>query len=129
MSRTATVQAQQRWEYMEITRQTEGYLVNDLNELGDVGWDVISVTYHKAAKSGLGESMCWTAFLKRPHAAHQPTATAAPSRETKASETAESSRGPNSRKISASESTEEFTVAEAEYVVPEVDEEKFEVVE
>jgi hypothetical protein len=70
MTKTATVHAQQRWEYMEITRKTEGFLVADLNKLGEAGWELISVNYYKAAKSGLGEAWSWTAFLKRPHA-HQ----------------------------------------------------------
>lgn len=70
MPKTATVHAQQRWEYMEITRKTEGYLIAELNKLGESGWELVSVSYHKAAKSGLGEAWSWTAFLKRPHAQH-----------------------------------------------------------
>ncbi len=70
MTKTATVCAQQRWEYMEITRKTEGYLVADLNQLGDEGWEMVSVHYYKANKSGLGDAWCWTAFLKRPHVLH-----------------------------------------------------------
>ena len=70
MSKTATVHAQQRWEYLEITRKTEGYLVAELNELGKVGWELVSVSFHKMTKSGLGDALAWTAFLKRPHAEH-----------------------------------------------------------
>ena len=72
MSKTATVHAQQKWEYMELSRKTEGYLINELNELGQIGWEMVSVSFHKHAKSGLGESWVWTAFLKRPHSPHAP---------------------------------------------------------
>ena len=66
MSKTATVHAQQKWEYIEITRKTEGYLINELNQLGEVGWELVSVLYHKDVKSGMGSAESWTAFLKRP---------------------------------------------------------------
>ncbi len=72
MTKTVMVHAQQRWEYMEVTRKTEGYLIGELNALGDEGWDAVSVHYYKAAKSGLGDSWCWTAFLKRPHVGNTP---------------------------------------------------------
>ena len=74
MSKTATVHAQQKWEYMEITRKTEGYLINELNQLGEVGWELVSVLYHKDVKSGMGAAEAWTAFLKRPQG-HQPQKT------------------------------------------------------
>ena len=90
MSKTATVHAQQKWEYMELSRKTEGYLINDLNELGQVGWEMVSVSFHKGAKSGLGESWVWTAFLKRPHSPHPPST---PTSE-KAGEAPQPSEGP-----------------------------------
>ncbi len=67
MSKTATVHAQQKWEYMELTRKTEGYLINEMNELGQHGWELVSVLFHKDLKSSLGDATCWTAILKRPH--------------------------------------------------------------
>ncbi len=67
MSKTATVHAQQKWEYMELTRKTESFMINDLNELGQSGWELVAISNHKDSKSGLGGSDCWTAFLKRPH--------------------------------------------------------------
>ncbi len=75
MTKTATVQAQQKWECMELTRKTETYLVIDLNKEGQQGWELVSVIHDKNSK---GE-MTWTAFLKRPHVAHGsplPTSTA-----------------------------------------------------
>jgi hypothetical protein len=69
MSKTATVHAQQKWEYMEITRKTEGYLINELNQLGGVGWELVSVLYHRDVKSAMGSADAWTAFLKRPQGA------------------------------------------------------------
>jgi hypothetical protein len=68
MTKTATVHAQQMWEYMEVTRKTENYLTNELNELGKVGWELVSVMFHKDVKSSLGSALVWTAFLKRPRA-------------------------------------------------------------
>lgn len=74
MSKTATVHAQQRWEYRELTRKTQAYLINELNELGQVGWELVSVTKHREARAGSGEAWFWTAFVRRPQAAHAPTA-------------------------------------------------------
>jgi hypothetical protein len=67
MTKTATVHAQQRWEYRELTRKTEGYLLNELNELGQAGWELVSITKHREIKPGSGEASFWTAFIKRPH--------------------------------------------------------------
>jgi hypothetical protein len=65
MTQTATVHAQQRWEYMEVTAKSEGYLIKDLNESGQQGWELISIIHGKDRK---GE-VTWTAFLKRPYIA------------------------------------------------------------
>ena len=103
MTKTAVILAQQRWEYKELTRKTEEFLVNDLNEHGKVGWELVSVSYNKAPKSGLGEAFVWTAFLKRPlvhhpgdpppdttaEAAETPPSAAKPSVEPKAKPSAE----------------------------------------
>jgi hypothetical protein len=59
---------------MELTRKTQAYLVNELTELGHVGWELVSVTKHKEARAGSGEAWFWTAFVKRPQAAHSPLA-------------------------------------------------------
>jgi hypothetical protein len=66
MTKTATVHAQQKWEYMELTRKTETYLVHDLNEEGQHGWELVTVIQ---GKDRHGEA-AWTAFLKRPYAGH-----------------------------------------------------------
>jgi hypothetical protein len=76
MTKTATVQAQQRWEYMEITRKTETYLINELNELGAAGWELVSASFHKETRAGAGAEQVWTAFLKRPQVGHAPSAPA-----------------------------------------------------
>ena len=65
MTKVITVQAQQMWEYVSVNRKTEEFLVEELNEKGKAGWELVSVTYHKDLK-GLGESFSWSAFLKRP---------------------------------------------------------------
>jgi len=86
MSTIAANRAELKWEYLELGRKTEAYLINELNQLGEVGWELVSVIYHKDLK-GLGESWSWTAFLKRPytgqsaiaHAAATAAAGAAPS--------------------------------------------------
>jgi hypothetical protein len=66
MTKTVTVQAQQRWEYCLETRRTETSLMNMLNELGQQGWELVNVLYYKDIKG----IMSWTGFLKRPAASH-----------------------------------------------------------
>ena len=66
MTKTATVHAQQKWEYMEATRKTERFLLNDLNDAGQHGWELVSMA-HGAKSSG---TEYWTAFLKRPFIPH-----------------------------------------------------------
>jgi len=70
MTKTATVHAQQRWEYLELTRKTAAYLVKELNDIGQQGWELVTVTHAKDRKGELG----WTAILKRPSASHGPPA-------------------------------------------------------
>lgn len=66
MTKTVTVQAQQRWEYCLETRRTESSLMNLLNELGQQGWELVNVLYYKDLKG----IMAWTGFLKRPATCH-----------------------------------------------------------
>jgi hypothetical protein len=66
MTKTVTVQSQQRWDYCFETRRTETSLLNMLNELGRQGWELVNVLYYKDIKG----IMSWTAFLKRPNAGH-----------------------------------------------------------
>jgi len=63
MTKTATVHAQQRWEYMEVTAKSEGYLIKDLNNAGQQGWELTSMIHGKDRKGDI----VWTAFLKRPY--------------------------------------------------------------
>ncbi|MHB8897652.1 MAG: hypothetical protein ACYC6Y_02775 [Thermoguttaceae bacterium] len=79
MTKTATVHAQQRWEYMSLSRKTEAYLAQELVGLGQEGWELVTVNYARGKK----EEMFWTAFLKRPSSGHAVPATpqaAAPAR-------------------------------------------------
>ncbi len=69
MTKMATVQAQQMWEYMSITRKTEDFLVTELNEAGELGWEMVAAAYRKDTKSVAG-TYCWTALLKRPLVPH-----------------------------------------------------------
>lgn len=62
MTKVATVQAQQKWDYCSAARRTESTLVAAINELGQTGWELVNILNHKDAK---GETL-WTAFLKRP---------------------------------------------------------------
>lgn len=59
-----------KWEYMELTRKTEAFLLNDMNQLGDEGWELVTVLYRREAK--MGESYCWTAIMKRPRTGDRP---------------------------------------------------------
>jgi hypothetical protein len=62
MTKTVTIQAQQKWEYCVESSRTENSLLLKLNDLGQQGWEVIEILYYKDIKS----AMTWTAFLKRP---------------------------------------------------------------
>jgi hypothetical protein len=63
VTKTATIHAQQKWEYLELTRKTETYLCDELNDLGKQGWELVTTSHGKDRK---GE-WAWTAFLKRPY--------------------------------------------------------------
>lgn len=63
MVQTAMIQAQQRWEYISLVRKTESYMAKELNDYGQSGWELVSMTYGKDRK---GEP-AWTAFMKRPY--------------------------------------------------------------
>ena len=54
--------ALQRWEYAFVSKPLDYLLIGDLNELGQEGWEVISISYDKDLKG----NWSWTAFLKRP---------------------------------------------------------------
>ena len=66
MTKTATVHAQQRWEVLSISRKTDTYLAQELNTLGQEGWELVTINYARGKK----EEMFWTAFLKRPAVGH-----------------------------------------------------------
>ncbi len=51
----------QKWEYVSVTRNSDAYLVKDINELGQQGWELVNVYYYKSMKG----AMVWTAFLRR----------------------------------------------------------------
>lgn len=94
MAKTTIIQAQQRWEYLSVVKRTDGALANELNELGQSGWELVSVTYGKDRKGELA----WTGFLKRPATQHPhatpvqtQSAEASPSREAEKVEPAEAS--------------------------------------
>ena len=66
MSKTATIHAQQRWEYETLYKKSNSFLNRELNELGQEGWELVSVNYARGKK----EEMYWFAFLKRPASSH-----------------------------------------------------------
>jgi hypothetical protein len=59
-----------KWEYMELTRKTEAFLLNDMNQLGEEGWELVTVLQRREAK--MGESYSWTAIMKRPRIGDRP---------------------------------------------------------
>jgi hypothetical protein len=69
MSKTVIIQAQQKWDYRCESRRTENSMLATLNELGQSGWELVNIVFHKDMK---GE-IAWTAFLKRPSVAQTPT--------------------------------------------------------
>ncbi|NUQ61758.1 MAG: hypothetical protein HUU20_04670 [Pirellulales bacterium] len=66
MTKTATIHAMQKWEYEFLTKKTEAYLVKELNELGQHGWELVAAGQCKER----GGDTAWTAFLKRPYVPH-----------------------------------------------------------
>ncbi len=68
MTQTATVQAQQRWEYCSMTKWAERAFVNELNVLGQDGWELACALHYTDPKG----AMCWTGLLKRPCTGHAP---------------------------------------------------------
>jgi len=79
MSKTTTIHAQQRWEYETLYKKSNSYLNRELNEMGQEGWELVSVNYARGKK----EEMYWFAFLKRPassHSAHKTPEDAKPAR-------------------------------------------------
>ena len=95
---------------MELTRKTQAYLINELNELGQIGWELVSITKHKEARAGSGEAWFWTAFVRRPLAAHAPSA---PAREKAAAPAPAPAPINQPARLEPSETTEEVEFAEA----------------
>jgi hypothetical protein len=52
----------QPWEYRSCTKQSETYLLQELNEAGKEGWDLATASFSKDLKG----NWVWTAILKRP---------------------------------------------------------------
>lgn len=77
MTKTAVVQAQQRWEYVYIQRRSELALQDELNEMGQQGWELVTVEGYKDPQGVL----TWMAFLKRPSAGPKPPGGAASEQE------------------------------------------------
>lgn len=68
MAKTPVIRAQQKWDYCYETRRTENSIIAAVCDLGQRGWELANVVYHKDPK---GET-AWTAFLKRPSAGPAP---------------------------------------------------------
>jgi len=108
MAKTATIQAQQRWECLAVVKRTDTALVIDLNQLGQNGWELVTVIYGKDRKGELA----WTGFLKRPAAQH---AHGAPVQEQDVE--AQSSQEP--AKADPAETTEGFDLSGEEFKIRE----------
>jgi hypothetical protein len=76
MTKTATVHAQQMWEYRELTRKSAEYMAKELNDIGQQGWELVTLLQGKDRKN----EVAWIAFVKRPyvpHGSHPPAHVAA----------------------------------------------------
>jgi hypothetical protein len=81
MAKTPIVHAQQRWEYLTVIRRSEKYLTDELNDVGQKGWELVSILYDRDAKGEL----FWGGFLKRPATQQaQPAAQQKPAAEAQA---------------------------------------------
>ena len=63
----------QPWEYRSCTKQSDAYLLQELNEAGKEGWELVSASFSKDLKG----NWAWTAILKRPLEATAPATAAA----------------------------------------------------
>jgi hypothetical protein len=64
----------QPWEYRSYSKQSETYLLQELNEAGKEGWDLVAANFSKDLKG----NWTWTAILKRPLETTARAASAAP---------------------------------------------------
>ncbi len=74
MTKTATIHAVQKWEYLSVTKKTEEFLAREMNELGQVGWQLV---YANQIKDRKGE-IAWVAFMTRPYVPNLPKHAASP---------------------------------------------------
>jgi hypothetical protein len=86
--KTAIVHAQQKWEHLAVSRKAEATLVEEMNVLGEEGWQLVSVYYFKDPKG----VMTWIAFLKRPKTGQAVKPSAAAATETSATDEAAKSQ-------------------------------------
>ena len=110
MTKTAVVLSQQRWEYQCVTRRTETTLEKHLNDLGQSGWELVSIDHGKDLKG----IVCWTAFVKRPAAQHAP----APPVQEQVREAVEQPSG-EPEKVEAAEGGEGFDLSGDEFDIKE----------
>jgi hypothetical protein len=62
MSEQTVTLRRQPWEYRSCSKQSETYLLQELNEAGKEGWDLVAANFSKDLKG----NWAWTAILKRP---------------------------------------------------------------
>ena len=62
MTEQTTTSRRQPWEYRSFTKQSETYLVQEMNEAGKEGWDLAAASFCKDLKG----NWAWTAIMKRP---------------------------------------------------------------
>jgi hypothetical protein len=62
MSEQTVTLRRQPWEYRSCCKQSETYLLQELNEAGKEGWELVAANFSKDLKG----NWAWTAILKRP---------------------------------------------------------------
>jgi hypothetical protein len=121
MTKTATVHAQQMWEYMELTRKTASYMLRELNDHGQQGWELVSMMQGKDRKN----EAAWIAFLKRPYVSHGASPPTHVAVADEASSPSPAHLEPSQAKSgSASEPDDEFELEEPEDLFSASDEQK-----
>jgi hypothetical protein len=63
MTKTVSIQAQQKWEYCIETSRTENSLLVKLNGPGQQRWELVEILYYKDMKAAI----TWAAFPNRPN--------------------------------------------------------------
>ncbi len=103
------------WEYQELTRKSAEYMARELNEIGQQGWELVSVQQGTNRKS----EVAWIAFVKRPYVPHA----SPPPAEAAATDGGASSHGPTHPAPTQPASDEPYPIDDEEFKLEDLEDE------